>query len=86
MAAERDPSRSFRPYSGKRAGAFSQQSNIKARSNWSRYEYGRQRGHRLYMEQAKRCERFFCAEPVVAPGQPSSSKAVAGTSQHTQRS
>lgn len=57
--AERDPSRSFRPYGGVRKGAFSEQSIIRARANWARYEYGRNRGHRVYMEQAKRCERFY---------------------------
>lgn len=28
-------------------------------ANWQRYEYGRQRGHRTYCRQAKKCERFY---------------------------
>lgn len=46
------------PYE-KRTGPFSEKSRTKARANWARYEYGRNRGHREYMERAKRCERFY---------------------------
>lgn len=28
-------------------------------NNWSRYEYARQRGHRTYCSQARKCERFY---------------------------
>lgn len=31
----------------------------KANANWARYEYGRMRGHRDYMERAKYCERMY---------------------------
>jgi hypothetical protein len=34
-------------------------SDLAARENWMRYEYGRTRGHRDYCAQAQRCERFF---------------------------
>lgn len=30
-----------------------------AQNNWQRYEYGRMRGHREYVIQARRCERFY---------------------------
>ena len=30
-----------------------------AQNNWQRYEYGRMRGHREYVIQARRCEKFY---------------------------
>lgn len=30
-----------------------------AQNNWQRYEYGRMRGHREYVIQARRCEQFY---------------------------
>ncbi len=33
--------------------------NLAARENWDRYEYGKQRGHLDYLDQAKRCEGMY---------------------------
>lgn len=40
----------------KHAGAHAQQ---RAYGNWMRADYVRSRGHRTYIQQAKRCERFY---------------------------
>ena len=34
-------------------------SNPKARANWDRYQYGKNRGHIDYMKQADRCEQMY---------------------------
>ena len=40
-----------------------------AEMNWQRYQYGRDRGHKEYIEQARRCERFYfgCGEQWTKP-------------------
>ena len=38
---------------------YRQMADQKARAVWERYEYGRDRGHRQYCAQARRCERFY---------------------------
>lgn len=38
---------------------WSNESRMRARSNWARYEYGRNRGHRAYCRQARLCENMY---------------------------